>query len=163
VENRYPRKLFAYLKEVWGFTVTETESGIYSVEGDKMAIQVIYRKRLSEEENPWLSRLGADLSAEQCGRIAKESWEIGGELSAYLHVVLNANPKLMEEMVGMKINPELRKIVEEAGLLQEWIAEDKAKAEAERARLLHKQERLMHDVERLKQEIAMLKRAARAK
>jgi hypothetical protein len=54
-------------------TVTETESGIYSVEGDKMAIQVIYRKGLSEQENPWLSGLGADLTAEQCERIARES------------------------------------------------------------------------------------------
>jgi hypothetical protein len=38
VENRYPHKLFAYLREVWGLTVTEKASGIYSVDGDKMAI-----------------------------------------------------------------------------------------------------------------------------
>jgi hypothetical protein len=53
--------------------------------------------------------------------------------------------------------------VEEAGLLQEWVAEAVANAEAERARLVQKQERLMRDVERLKRENAMLKRAARVK
>jgi predicted transcriptional regulator len=83
----------------------------------------------------------------------------------------------MEEMVGMKINPELTKIVEEAGLLQKWTAEAVANAEAklkrseqEREQAVQKQERLMRerelvmrDVERLKREIATLKRAARAK
>ncbi|MDR1257324.1 MAG: hypothetical protein LBJ86_06215 [Spirochaetaceae bacterium] len=155
-ENRYPRKLFAYLQEVWGLTVTEVMSGIYHITGARLAIQVIYRKRLSEKENPWLKGLGADLSAEQCGRILKQSKKIGGELSAYMHVVLNANPRLMKELIGMKINPEVRKVVEEAGLLQEWLAEDRAKGEVER-------KRLMCEVERLKHEIATLKRKARAK
>jgi hypothetical protein len=41
VENRYPRKLFAYLREAWGLTVTEAMSGIYHVTGARLAIQVI--------------------------------------------------------------------------------------------------------------------------
>jgi hypothetical protein len=150
-------------------------SGIYHITGDKIAMQVIYRKRLSEKENPWLKNLGADLSAEQCGRILKQSKKIGGELSAYMHVVLNANPRLMKELIGMKINPEVRKVVEEAGLLQEWLAEGEAKGraegevrgiakgEAERKRLARDKERIMRDVERLKRENAALKRKARAK
>jgi hypothetical protein len=87
----------------------------------------------------------------------------------------------MEEMVGMKINPEVTKIVEEAGLLQKWTAEALANAEAraeaererseqERARLMREREQavrerelVMRDVERLKLEITRLKRAARAK
>jgi hypothetical protein len=54
VENRYPRKLFAYLREEWGFKVEEATSGIYHVTGAKLAIQVIYRKGLSCAENLWL-------------------------------------------------------------------------------------------------------------
>jgi uncharacterized membrane protein YheB (UPF0754 family) len=107
------------------------------------------------------------LSAEQCGRIVAESGKIGGELSAYMHVVLNANPKLMKELLGMRINPEVRKVVEDAGLLQEWTAEAVANAEAkhkqEKERLAQKQERVIRENERLKRENARLKQAARAK
>jgi hypothetical protein len=73
----------------------------------------------------------------------------------------------MEELTGMRMNPELRKVVEDAGLLQGWIAEALAKAEAD-AEAKHKQvlqekERVMRENERLKQEITMLKQAARSK
>jgi hypothetical protein len=115
------------------------------VTGDKIAIQVIYRKRLSGKENPWLSGLGADLSAKQCGRILRDSERVGGELSAYMHVVIRANPKLMKELTGMKMHPEVRRMLEESGLTQEWVVEGEAKGEAERQRLMRGNECLKQE------------------
>jgi hypothetical protein len=80
-----------------------------------------------------------------------------------MHVVISANPKLMKELMGMKMHPEVRRMLEESGLTQEWVAEGEAKAEAERQRLMRKQERVMRENERLKREIAKLKQAARSK
>jgi hypothetical protein len=128
-------------------------SGIYHVTGAKLAIQVIYRKGLSCAENLWLKGLGDDLGAEEFSRILAEVESKAGVLSAYMDTVINANSGIMKELMGMKTGPAMRKVLEEAGWIQEWMAQGRDEARAE----------FSQEIERLKRENAALKSAARSK
>ncbi|MDR1302468.1 MAG: hypothetical protein LBK43_08380 [Treponema sp.] len=61
VEQRHPRRLISYLTSERGYGGEETGSGIYTVRGDYLPIQLIETKRLSGEENLWLKSLTNDL------------------------------------------------------------------------------------------------------
>jgi hypothetical protein len=166
VEDRYPRKLFAFLRDVLGFRVTEKWAGIYHVKGDMMPVQVINRKRLDAESNLWIKSLGDDLSISGLSRIVKERQKsrMDDSLSAYMHVLLESNTKTVEEFYRMKNkNREtLEDVLERLGLTKQWeargksegiaIGEARAKAEvaAERERMRRENERLRRENERLK-------------
>jgi hypothetical protein len=158
VEDRFPRKLFDFLRDALGFRVTEKRAGIYHVEGDMMPVQVINRKRLDAESNLWIKSLGDDLSISGLSRIVKErrNARMDDSLSAYMDVLLESNAKIAEEYYRMnKDRVTLEQVVERLGLTKEWeargesrgIAIGEARARAEVAAEL---ERLRREVARLK-------------
>ncbi|MCF2693996.1 3-isopropylmalate dehydrogenase, partial [[Ruminococcus] gnavus] len=57
VTGKYPRKLMHHLKTTLRYQVKKAESGIYYVTGDKIPIQIIVTKELTEAENLWLKSL----------------------------------------------------------------------------------------------------------
>jgi len=56
VTGKYPRKLIHHLKTKLRYQVKKAESGIYYVTGDKIPIQIIVTKELTEAENLWLKK-----------------------------------------------------------------------------------------------------------
>jgi hypothetical protein len=181
VEDRYPRKLFGFLREMPSFTVVRKRAGIYYIEGDMMPIQVINRKRLSADGNLWLRSLGDDLSIREFDLIDKELRKnpTDDSISAYVHVLLEANAKTVEEYYRMnKDRVTLNQVFERLGLTKEWetrgiaigesrgiaigenrglaigksegIAIGEARAAAERERLRQENERLRRELEQLR-------------
>ena len=61
VTGKYPRKLMHHLKTTLRYQVKKAESGIYYVTGDKIPIQIIVTKELTEAENLWLKSLTNEL------------------------------------------------------------------------------------------------------
>lgn len=53
----YPRKLVKYLKRNRGYSIIRNGKGIWRMEGDEFAMQMVVTSRLSKEENPWLFHL----------------------------------------------------------------------------------------------------------
>jgi hypothetical protein len=78
VESRHPYKPLGYLKKVRGNTVEEKSAGIYIVQGEAAAIQIIDTHRLPEGENPWLKALSEDLEIERARIILEEGEKKGG-------------------------------------------------------------------------------------
>jgi len=121
VENRHPRKLLKYLTGTRGYKEEETSPGIYLVTGDYVPIQIIESGKLPEQKNLWLRSLTKDLQAGSVGSILDEVQKHGNKalLSAYLYVLLRANPKAFLEAKNMAKRglPTLEEAVAEAGLL----------------------------------------------
>jgi len=89
VGSRRPRELLRYLTGIRGYTVKETSPGIYQVTGDYLPIQIIESKKLSEDENLWLSSLRKDLEIRGMNAILKQGKKQGPEtppLDAYIVV-----------------------------------------------------------------------------
>jgi hypothetical protein len=75
VESRYSGKLLKHLRDIRKYTVAETSSGIYTVTGDILPIQVIDSRQLSEEENLWLKGLDNRLGGTALNRVfAAGNW-----------------------------------------------------------------------------------------
>jgi hypothetical protein len=143
--------------------VEEASSGIYHVIGDKMglAIQFICREGLSGEDNLWLKGLGSDLGADRCGRILAEAKKRGTLLGAYMDVLFKANSRIMEDVMGLATNAEMREIFAKFDWVQELLAQREASARAEaKSEAMAEQERMSRENERLRQEIAALRQAA---
>jgi hypothetical protein len=102
VEQRHPRELISYLIEERGYGVEETGPGIYTVRGDYLPIQIIETKRLSAEENLWLKSLTNDLEGGAARAILEERKAAARELSAYMDVLLRANPEAFLEAWNME-------------------------------------------------------------
>ena len=58
---RYPRKLLGHLKKARGMKVSRQGDGIYSLEGDALAMQLLVTRELSERDNYWLQHLRGNL------------------------------------------------------------------------------------------------------
>ena len=58
---RYPRKLLGHLKETRGMRVSRQGDGIYYLEGDALAMQLLVTRELSERDNYWLQHLRGNL------------------------------------------------------------------------------------------------------
>ncbi|MDR0403325.1 MAG: hypothetical protein LBH35_07035, partial [Treponema sp.] len=100
VEEAHPRKLLDYLRDVYGYTVTEKWPGIYYVSGDIMPIQIIESKRLEGEDDIWLRELRSGLDAGRLKKILEESKALPKEaLSAYINMVLRANLRGLQEVM----------------------------------------------------------------
>jgi hypothetical protein len=72
VESCYPRKLLEHLQKKRGYAVAETSTGIYTVNGDILPIQVIDSRRLSADENLWLKSLSDKLDHVEVEQISTE-------------------------------------------------------------------------------------------
>ena len=57
IESRYPEKVIEHFKNIRRYKVEETSSGIYTVYGDILPIQLIDSRLLSTAENLWLKGL----------------------------------------------------------------------------------------------------------
>lgn len=58
---RYPRKLLGHLKKARGMKVSRQGDGIYYLEGDALAMQLLVTRELSERDNYWLQHLRGNL------------------------------------------------------------------------------------------------------
>jgi len=139
VENRHPRKLLQYLTGTRGYTVEETSPGIYKVSGDYLPIQIIESGKLSEQENLWLKSLKKGLQTSKVGVIINEIDKSGNKtsLSAYLDVLLRANPEAFSEarnMAKRKRSPTFEEVFTRAGIIPEWIERGRVQGRYEVAR-----------------------------
>jgi len=130
VESHYPQKLLDHLKDERGYDVAETSSGIYTVSGDILPIQVIDSRKLPAEENLWLKSLSNELEYAEFSQVSTEIRRQGkaARLSAYLYVILGANYTVMKEAI--KMNKKIIQVFEELGLIAEWEARGEARGEA---------------------------------
>ena len=126
----YPRDLMKYL-EKRGLTVTETESGIYFVEGEAFSIQILESKKLSAETNLFLKNLRSNLSKEEARRTvdAYKALKEFESKSAYIDRLINANKAVFKEVMEMSdaVLQEMlvKAVAEERGWLE---ARDREKA-----------------------------------
>jgi hypothetical protein len=120
VTARHPREVLKHIRNAYEWSVKE-ESGIYRINGDALAIQVIESKRLAEEENLWLRGLSDKLSAESLERViwAGKAGQRGEYLRAYIYAVAAANMEIMEEVRKMKART-LEEYFEEVGWAAKW-------------------------------------------
>ena len=58
---RYPRKPLGHLKKARGMKVSRQGDGIYYLEGDALAMQLLVTRELSERDNYWLQHLRGNL------------------------------------------------------------------------------------------------------
>jgi hypothetical protein len=123
VTATHPRKLFAYLREVYGYSIHERWPGIYYVTGDIFAVQIIESKRLEGDGAFWLKELRRGLNGERIREIIEVSGKMpkGAPLSAYLHTVLQANSHGLKEMMKMSY-ASFEAVLEEYGLTAKWEA-----------------------------------------
>jgi hypothetical protein len=99
-----PRKLLAYQQTVYQLEVRERRPGIYSVEGDLCAIQIIESRRLEGKGGIQLLKdLRGGLNGGELQRIIEMVRKMpeGMPLSAYLYTLLQANSKGLREMRAM--------------------------------------------------------------
>jgi len=104
IESRHPRKLLDHLKKERGYKVAETCSGIYTVSGDILPIQVIDSRKLSAEENLWLKSMSKKLSYAEFSRVNEEIIRQGkaARLGAYIYVIAGINDAAIKEAIKMK-------------------------------------------------------------
>jgi hypothetical protein len=121
VEEAHPRKLLEYLRGVYGYEIRESWPGIYHVAGDIMPVQIIESKRLAGEDDIWLRDLTGGLNAQRLRKILDMGREMpeGAPFSAYIHMILQANPGGLREVMKMP-DAALDAIFEEFGLAEKW-------------------------------------------
>jgi hypothetical protein len=128
VEHRHPRELISYLSGERRYGVEETGPGIYTVRGDYLPIQIIETKRLPAEENLWLKSLTNDLERGAARAILEGRKEAAREapLSAYMDVLMRANPRAFMEALNMANHTEtFEEVFTEAGIIPQWKEEGK--------------------------------------
>jgi len=134
VGSRYPRELINHFRKVREYLVEEKTPGIYTVKGDIVSIQIIDSRKLSAEENLWLTGLDNRLKASEIRRVTGEIARQGkaARIRAYLDVVLKANKEsLMEALKMSDTQLTLDKVFEEVGLVAKWESRGKARGIAE--------------------------------
>ncbi len=100
VGNRYPRKLFTFLKEFYGARIHCPYPGIYYVEGAAFPLQIVIQRELPGEENVWLSRLRRGLKIQGDVDVLARAYR-GREqeplYSAAMDLIIRANWKIYKE------------------------------------------------------------------
>ena len=86
------RSLLHRLHSDTRLTVEEAGRGIHYVHGERMPVQIIEQKALSETENPWLWALRKDLPKETLERLVDESRQ-RNDLDVYMSTILATNEK----------------------------------------------------------------------
>jgi hypothetical protein len=132
VTTREPRELKEYLREVYGYTLTEEWGGITIVTGDVLPMQIIERKRLDAGEAVWLGSLGGDLSGEVIRGVLEEARKVrrGAPIGAYLYMVLMANAVRAREVLKMSDIATMDEILEGLGIIEYY--EVRGRSENER-------------------------------
>jgi len=132
IESHYPQKLLDHLKNERNYSVAETGSGIYTISGDILPIQIIDSRRLSAEENLWLKNLNKELGYTAITQVDKEINRQGkaARIAAYWNAIMHANPTAIQEAIEMKRISKLDRVFIETGWAAEWEAEGRAEGEA---------------------------------
>ena len=104
VTGKYPRKLMHHLKTTLRYQVKKAESGIYYVTGDKIPIQIIVTKELTEAENLWLKSLTNELEQNETAEKLLEEYSKNQANALYrsvMELIVRANKQKFEEVKGM--------------------------------------------------------------
>ena len=104
VTGKYPRKLIHHLKTKLRYQVKKAESGIYYVTGDKIPIQIIVTKELTEVENLWLKSLTNELEQNETAEKLLEEYSKNQANALYrsvMELIVRANKQKFEEVKGM--------------------------------------------------------------
>ena len=104
VTGKYPRKLIHHLKTKLRYQVKKAESGIYYVTGDKIPIQIIVTKELTEAENLWLKSLTNELEQNETAEKLLEEYSKNQATALYrsvMELIVRANKQKFEEVKGM--------------------------------------------------------------
>jgi hypothetical protein len=139
VESRHPRELFSHLQEIRGCTIEKTGSGIYSIKGDILPIQIIDSRELSVEENNWLKDLDNKLGTSEIRRVRDTIFQQGKDarIKAYLNAIVRANKESVMEAIKMSDYGPITgveafdEILVESGYMEDLVARLEAKLEAE--------------------------------
>jgi len=123
VESHYPQKLLDHLKNSRGYSVEKVSSGIYTISGDILPIQVIDNRKLSLDENLWLKGLNKQLDPLTVVQIVEEAKRKGktARINAYINAIAMANLEAMEEAI--KVNSKAKSLDEvfiRTGLVAKW-------------------------------------------
>lgn len=99
--SHYPRKLIRHLKEIRGYQIIPTFSGIYEITGDIISIQILITHRLSEEENLWLKNLTNHIS--ETKSISSLLDDYGSHKTELIYrtvmdIIVRANQKIFKEV-----------------------------------------------------------------
>ena len=126
VTGKYPRILMHHLKTTLRYQVKKAESGIYYVTGDKIPIQIIVTKELTEAENLWLKSLTNELEQNETAEKLLEEYSKNQANALYrsvMELIVRANKQKFEEVKGMcdalrelmkdEIDAEVKKQVQE--------------------------------------------------
>ena len=107
-----PLKLLKYLEADRGFTITESQAGIYYVQGDHFPIQIIENKRLTKSENLFLKNLRSNLTADDLASLLENyaNYAPLDKVNAYLNRILEANKQIFEE--GLNMSEEAFEIID---------------------------------------------------
>ena len=135
VESRNPRRLLAHLRKIRGYTVEESQKGIYTVSGDILPIQIIDSRWLEAEENLWLRGLGRGLNTAMVVSVVNAAAlkPKDTRLDAYIDVVFRANNEVLEELIRMSNSAKtLEEVLESTGIFakRDAMAEERAKERA---------------------------------
>ena len=152
VSNHYPREMMQWLEHVYHAQVIQEDNGIYYVEGLMFPTQVIVIKKLSKEENIWLSRLRPGLSTESDLNVLAEEYKGRYRNPLYatcMDVIMRANQnsykkegdfmcqalmELVDELYGDRLK------VEAAELAAKQVAEQAKELAKEQAKELAKEQ-----------------------
>ncbi len=134
VSKNYPRKMIRHLEDTRKYKTEKKEPGIYYVEGDIIAIQIIVTSQLSPEENLWLYSLTDNLTDPKVTERLLADYngkEADNLYSAVMQVVVQANEKQFHG--GEDMCDALRKIIDEEvnKRVDEEVAEKVAEKEKE--------------------------------
>jgi hypothetical protein len=135
VTSREPRDLKGYLREVYGYSLTERWPGITVVTGDVPGIQILERKKLAVGEAFWLASLGGDLSMEGTRAVLEEAQRVpkGSPLGAYLYMLVAANKVKVREVLKMADMATIDKVFEGLGIIERYEARGETRGEKEKA------------------------------
>jgi len=124
VVSRHPRELLKYLEGEQNLRIDNVEDGIYYVVGDIVSVQILEQKKLSHENNLFLSSLGSNVDLKNavnildvCGN--KEKLSIKNK---YLETVMLANIEVFMEAMRMSTTF-LEEAMKKSPAFQEFLLE----------------------------------------
>ena len=135
----HPRDLLDYFVNVRKFRITESDDGIYYIDGDTFPVQILESKKLSSEKNIFLKNLRSNLNIADAHRTVEAYKKIKEfeNKNAYINRLMKANQSVFKEVLSMSDTAIreifVRAVAEENG----WFSErDNEKAKAIAKKLL---------------------------
>ena len=133
-----PIKLFDYFANDRGFEITETNPGIYYIEGDTFPAQIIESKKLSAAENVFLKNLRSNLTRKDMEDVfeAYRKYDSLEKVKIYLNRIFDANKSVMEEVLTVfsaEVEDIIYRHIEKNGTVDRIARENQEKAKRETA------------------------------